>query len=128
DGNDADFLPTRIPADQTMRQMFAFRSLAGFRTLDAMFLHEHPLIAAVFERFDKFISRIGLIRQRHFRGGKSTHSAKRFDAEDGGKMMLPGRDVQPVILHRRRGSDGMAPGTSQPFDRSPVARFASNSL
>src|SRR6185437_117951 len=48
--------------------------------------------------------------------------------KNGGKMMLPGPDVQPVILDRRRRGDRVAPRTPEPFDRMAIERIAGDPL
>jgi hypothetical protein len=50
-----------------------------------------------------------MIGESHLSGGKSADATEGVEAEDGGKVVLPGADVEAEILYGRRRSDGVAP-------------------
>ena len=90
--------------------------------LDGVLLDEHPAVAAVPEGAHELVRDVGVVGQRHLRRREAAHSSQRLEAEDGREVMLPGADVQAVVLHRGRGRDGVAPRASKPFDRPAIAR------
>ena len=81
-----------------------------------VFLDQHPLIAAVDQRADELIGDIGMVGQRHLGRGESADPPERLEAEEGSEVVLPGAHVQPEILDRRGGGDGVAPGGAEPLD------------
>src|SRR5437867_13052375 len=93
---------------------------AVFDPLDGMFLHQHPAVAALLQRFDEFVADIGMVWQRHLRWRETPDAAERLQPEDGGKMVLPGAHMQPIILNGRGRSYAVSPGGAQPLDRAPV--------
>jgi hypothetical protein len=93
-----------------------------------VFLDQHPLIAAILQRFDELISGIRVIRQRHFGRRKTFHPAQGFQTKDSPKMLLPCGHMKPIILHRRGRRDRMTPRASQPFNGGAILRFAGDAL
>ena len=91
-----------------------------------MFLHHQPAIAAFFQGFDVLIQHIGMIGQVLFWGRKTFDSAEGFDAEDGGKMLLPCLNLQLEVGSGRRRHNSMALHRPQPFDIGLILFVASN--
>ena len=65
-----------------------------------------------------------MVRQSHLGGREPLHPAQSLDAKEGGKEMLPGPDVKPVVLHGGRRRHRMAPRTAQPLDAPAIPRIA----
>ena len=63
-----------------------------------MFLDQHPSVAAINQSTDELVSNIGMIGQCHFRRRKSANPAQRFKTKNCRKVVLPGLNVQAVVL------------------------------
>ena len=95
--------------------------------LNGVFLNQDPAIATLLESLDELIADIRVVGQSHFGRGESPDSAKCLETKDCGKEMLPGPDMQAVVLNRCRGSYRMSPGHTKPLDTTPVVWVASDS-
>ena len=89
--------------------------------LDRVLLHEHPAVAAVPQRPDELVGDVGVVGQRHLGRREAAHAAERLEPEERREVVLPGPDVQAIVLHRGRGRDGVAPGAAEPLDRPAIA-------
>ena len=70
---------------KAMGAMGISNSSAVFGVLDCVFLNEHPAVAAFFQRFYKFVSDIGMVRQRHLARRKTFDAGECLCAEDRSK-------------------------------------------
>ena len=86
----AGLLARGVAADEPVRQVLALRPVAVLGTLDRVFLHQDPLVAAVLERLDELVGRVRVVGQGHFGGREPAHAAQRLQAEDGREVVLPG--------------------------------------
>ena len=92
--------------------------------LHRVLLHQHPAVAALLERLDELVADVRVVGQGHLGRGEPSHAAEGLEAEDRGEVMLPGPDVQAIILHRRRGGHRMTPRRTEPLDAPAVRGIA----
>ena len=111
-----------------MGQVGALGVAAIVRLLDRVLLDQDPLIAAVTQGLDEFVGDVRVVGQGHLAGGEAADPLQGLPAEEGGEVVLPSTHVQPVILHRGGGGDGMAPGHAQPFHRPVEVRVAGDAF
>ena len=124
DGNDAGRLSVRVPGHEAVGQVAMLDSVAVLDTLHAVFLHHHPTEAACDERFYVLVTHVRMVRQGHLRGRKPLDPAYGVQSEDCGEVVLPGLDVEAVILYGRRRSHGVTPGRPQPLYTATVGWIA----
>ncbi len=110
-------MPRRVTAaSKSRRRVIEAWRCAVVPPLDRVFLHQNPRIATVVERADELVGDVRVVGQRHFRGREAAHPRHSIEAEEGGKVVLPGAHMQPEILRRRRWRNRVAPWASKPLD------------
>ena len=97
---------------------------AAIRAFHRVLLDQHPAIAAFAQCTHEFVGDVGMIWQCHLGRREAADALQRLETEQSGKVVLPGPQMQPIVLHRRRGRDGMPPPGPQPLDLAAVARIA----
>jgi hypothetical protein len=122
-GHDLGGVAGGVGADQAVGQVRALQRPAVGQ-LDGVLLNQQPPVATVVEGLDERVGHVGVVGQRHLRGREAAHPAERLQAEARREVVLPGAHVQPVVLHRGGGGDGVAPGAAEPLNGLPHARVA----
>ena len=71
---DAFGLAGGVGADEAVWQVEKRAAPAGVRILDGVLLHDDPLVAAGFERFDKRVGDVGVVGQGELGGHEAAHA------------------------------------------------------
>ena len=113
---DADALAAGVARHQLAGAvLLVVPQAAAIGVFNAVFLHQKPAVAALFEGLDEGIERVGMVGQVHLRWGEALHPLQGLRAKQGCEMVLPSQDLQLQIGDRRGGRHGVAPERSQPL-------------